>query len=87
MKFLHLNHSSCNISIPKKNLTDLIMGRDTVGSIATRYRPEDSGFEHRWVQKILSAPHPSRSDLVPTLLSLHWVPGVFPRDKATGTWL
>ena len=61
-----------------KNLTDFIMGRDIVGGIATRYRPEDSGFEHHWVHKLSSVPHPSRKDPVPTLPSVQWVPRVFP---------
>ena len=58
-------------------------GRDSLVGVATRYGLNGRGIESRWGREF---PHPSRLALVPIQPATQWVPGLFPRGKATGVW-
>ena len=51
--------------------------------ISTRYRLDGPRIEPRFGRYLL---HPSRPTLGPTQLPAQWVPGLFPRGKAAGSW-
>jgi len=53
--------------------------QDSGFSIVTFYDLDSSGFEAQWGQDL---PYTSRLALRPTLLPLHWIPGLFPRREA-----
>jgi hypothetical protein len=59
------------------------VGRDSSVGIATRYELDGPGIEFRWGRDFLQ---PSRPVLGPTQPPIQWVPGLFPRGKATGAW-
>jgi hypothetical protein len=61
----------------------MIVGRDSVVGIATRYGLDGPGMESRWGRDFLQ---PSRPALGPTQAPIQWVPGLFPGDKAAGVW-
>jgi hypothetical protein len=46
----------------------LMVGRDSSVGIATRYRPDDSGIESRWLRDL---PHPFRQALGPIQPLIH----------------
>lgn len=57
--------------------------QDSGFSIVTCCDLNSSGFKVQWGQDL---PYTSRLALRPTHLSLHWVPGLFPRGKAARAW-
>ena len=59
------------------------MDRDVSVLIATRYGLDGLGIESRFGRNFLL---PSTPALGPTQLPTQWVPGLFPGDKAAGTW-
>ena len=59
------------------------MGRDSSVDIVTRHGLDGPRIESRWGRDY---PHPSRPALGPTRPSVTSVMGLFPGDKATGTW-
>jgi hypothetical protein len=67
----------------------LYLSLSTVGGPEQRSRYSDSlqagwsGIQCEWGRDFL---HPSRSALKPTQPPVQWVPGLFPRGKATGVW-
>jgi hypothetical protein len=59
------------------------VGRDSSVGIATRYGLDGPGIDLRCGGGF---PYPSRPALGPTQPPIQWVPGLFPRGKATGAW-
>ena len=57
--------------------------RDSSVGVATRYGLERPGIESRcgW-----DSPHPSRTTLGPIQPPIKWIPCLFPRGEAAGTW-
>jgi hypothetical protein len=51
---------------------DFMLGRDSSGGIATRYRLDGPRIESRWGQDFQ---HPSRPALGPAQPPIQWVPG------------
>jgi hypothetical protein len=63
--------------------TDLIVGRDSVVGIATRYGLDGQGIGSPWGRDY---PHPSRPAVGPTQPPAKWVSGLLPGGKAAGAW-
>jgi hypothetical protein len=59
------------------------VGRDSIDDIATRYGLDDPGIEFRWGRDF---PHPSRPALGSTQHPIHFVTGLHPGGKASGSW-
>jgi hypothetical protein len=66
-----------------KNQLPLLLGRDNVVGIATRYGLDGPGIERRWGRDF---EHPSRPALGPIQLPVNRVQGLFLRSKAAGSW-
>ena len=60
----------------------LMVGRDCVVGIATRYGLNGPGIESRWGRLF---PHPYRPALGTTQLPVHWVLCLFPGRKTART--
>jgi hypothetical protein len=77
-----------HLNLPYRTLTFetqlyILVGRDRVVSVATRYGLGGSGIESRRGRDF---PHSSESAQGPTQTPVQWVPGLFPGGKAAGAW-
>jgi hypothetical protein len=61
----------------------LMVGQNSVVSVATRYALDSLGSESQWRWDY---PHPSSLALKPTQLPEQWVPGLFPWSKMDRVW-
>jgi hypothetical protein len=58
-------------------------GRDSSVGIATHFGLDSLGIESRWRRNFLPSSEPA---LVPTLLPVQWVSGIFLGGKSAGSW-
>jgi hypothetical protein len=61
-----------------------VVGRDSVGGIATCYELDSPALEPRWSKEYFSSPYRLRPVVGPTQPSLQWVPRLFPWVKQLG---
>jgi hypothetical protein len=61
----------------------IVVGRDSVVSIAIRYGLDGSWIQFRWRRDFR---HPFKPAMESTHPPVQWVPGLFPEGKAAVVW-